>query len=179
VTRRRRNPNRDPFVHVGCLKHLPSAYRSLTGDGVDRRGVSARAKGTISMERKSRVRRGAALLCGVALCGMAVAGPVGAAPHKPTKPGAPTVTSVKVGIRSATVNFAKPASNGGSRILSYRVVCKSSNGGARRATSGLRSPIKVSGLSVKTYTCTVAARNKVGTGPASAPSKPFVPKAHK
>ena len=131
------------------------------------------------MEAKSRGRRGAALLCGVALCGMAFAGPVGAAPHKPTKPGAPTITSVKTGFRSATVSFDKPASNGGSRILNYRVVCKSSNGGARQANSGLRSPIKVAGLNLKTYTCTVAARNKVGLGPASAPSDPFVPKAHK
>ena len=131
------------------------------------------------MGRGIRGSRGAALLCGVVLCGTVLAAPAGAAAHKATKPGAPTITSVKVGVHSGTVSFTKPASNGGSRIVSYRVVCKSSNGGARRATSGLRSPIKVSGLNAKTYTCTVAARNKAGTGPASAPSDPFVPKAHK
>jgi|tagenome__1003787_1003787.scaffolds.fasta_scaffold20394657_1 hypothetical protein len=131
------------------------------------------------METKSRVRRGATLLCGVALLGMAFAGPAGATPKKPTKPDAPTITSVKVGIRSATVSFAKPASNGGSRILNYRVVCKSSDGGIKKANSGPRSPIKVQGLSLKTYTCTVAAKNKVGMGPASAPSDPFVPKPNK
>jgi Fibronectin type III domain len=131
------------------------------------------------MERKSRVRRGAAVLCGVALFGVGFAGPVGAAPHKSTKPGAPTVTSVKVGIRSATVSFTKPTDNGGSRILNYRVVCKSSDGGAKRANEGLKSPIKVSGMNLKTYTCTVAARNKIGLGPASAPSDPFTPKPNK
>jgi len=115
------------------------------------------------------------LLCGVALFGVAFAGPVGAAPHKPTKPGAPTVTSVKVGVRSATVSFKKPTDNGGSRVLNYRVVCTSSDGGAKRAHGGLKSPIKVTGLNLKTYTCTVAARNKVGLGPASAPSNPFTP----
>ena len=78
---------------------------------------------------------------------MAFAGPVGAAPHKPTKPGAPTITSVKTGFRSATVSFDRPASNGGSRIVTYRVVCKSSDGGVKRANNGPRSPIKVSGLS--------------------------------
>ncbi len=131
------------------------------------------------MGQRTRGRRGAALLCGVVLCSFAFAAPIGAAAKKATKPGAPAISSVKVGVHDATVSFTKPTSNGGSRIVSYRVVCKSSNGGARRATSGLKSPIKVSGLNVKTYTCTVAARNKVGTGPASAPSAPFVPKAHK
>ena len=42
-------------------------------------------------------------------------------------------------------------------------------------TSGTKSPIFVAGLTAaKTYTCTVRARNKVGLGPASAPSDAVV-----
>lgn len=93
------------------------------------------------------------------------------------KPSAPAITAIKVGVRNVTVSFDKPADNGGSRILSYRVVCKSSDGGRKAANEGRKSPIKVSGLNIKTYTCTVAARNKVGLGAASAPSDPFTPKA--
>jgi hypothetical protein len=37
------------------------------------------------------------------------------------------------------VSFAKPASNGGSRVLNHRVVCKSRNGGAKGANEGLKS----------------------------------------
>src|SRR4051812_12865175 len=103
------------------------------------------------MER-TRARRGAALICGVALFGMALAGPAGAAkPTKPTKPSAPTITAIKVGFRNVTVSFDKPADNGGTRILSYRVVCTSSDGGRKGANEGRRSPIKVSGLNLKTY----------------------------
>ena len=132
------------------------------------------------MEGTSRVRRVAAFFCGAALLGMALAGPAGAAPHKPTKPGAPTITSVKPGFHNVNVSFTKPAANGGSRVLNYHVVCTSSDHGAKGAHTGLRSPIKVSGLTTgKTYTCTVSARNKVGSGPASAPSASFKPTPHK
>jgi hypothetical protein len=127
------------------------------------------------MTGTSRVHRLAALACGIALFGAALTGPAGAA-RRPSKPDAPTITSVTAGIRSVKVTFDKPASNGGSRILTYHVVCTSSDGGAKRGHYGLRSPIKVTGLSGgKTYTCTVSARNKAGAGPASAPSASFVP----
>src|SRR3954462_12033823 len=167
VSARRRNLS-------GGSDDYPCSGRRTHESGAQKTGI----EGTLIMERK-RARRGATLICGVAIFGMALAGPVGAAPHKPAKPGAPTITSIKVGVRNVTVSFAKPADNGGSRILNYRVVCTSSNGGRRGANEGLRSPIKVSGLNLKTYTCTVAARNKAGLGPASAPSDPFTPKAHK
>jgi hypothetical protein len=128
---------------------------------------------------KRLTRCGAALVFGVALSSMALA-PAGATPHKPTKPGAPTITGVHAGFHNVTVRFNPPASNGGSQIVNYRVVCTSSNGGARGANEGPNSPIKVSGLTTgKTYTCTVAARNKVGLGPASAPSMSFMPTPHK
>jgi hypothetical protein len=99
--------------------------------------------------------------------------PAGAA--APTKPGAPTITSVTAGHRSVKIKFTKPADNGGAKITSYRAKCTSSNGGATRAHEGSKSPIYVAGLTAaKTYTCTVSARNKVGQGPASAPSDAFV-----
>jgi hypothetical protein len=127
---------------------------------------------------KRLARCGAALVFGVALSSMALAIPAGAAkPTKPTKPGAPTITAVAAGVRNVKVSFVKPADNGGAKIVNYRVVCTSSNGGRKGANSGFKSPIKVSGLTAgKTYTCTVAAVNKVGRGTPSAPSDPFTPK---
>ena len=122
------------------------------------------------METHSRFRRPRRLLvaCGVAAAGLALTSlPAGAA----SVPGSPTITGVKVGIRSARVSFAPPASNGGSKITNYRLRCKSSNGGAFRSLTGTKSPIQVTGLTAgKSYTCTVAARNTVGYGAASAPS---------
>ena len=105
--------------------------------------------------------------CGVAVVAAAstgaAAGAVGA-----TRPGAPHVTSVQAGIRMVTVAFAKPAHDGGSRILSYRASCVSTNHGHAGAHSGTRSPIVVSELTAaKTYRCTVTAANKIGSGPAS------------
>jgi hypothetical protein len=100
--------------------------------------------------------------------------PVGAAP--PTKPGAPTITSVTAGHRSVKIKFTPPADNGGAKITNYRAKCTSlSSGGVTRTHEGSKSPIYVAGLTAeKTYTCTVSARNRVGQGPASAPSDPFV-----
>jgi hypothetical protein len=51
----------------------------------------------------------------------------------------------------------------------------SSNGGKAQRKDGDKSPIKVGGLTAgKSYTCTVAAHNKVGFGPA-ATSNSFTP----
>ena len=93
----------------------------------------------------------------------------------PILPGAPTITSVTAGDRSIRVAFTKPVSNGGSPIFNYKATCASSNGGSTRSESQFRSSIRVDGLTAgKTYTCTVAARNRVGYGPASAPSAAVV-----
>jgi hypothetical protein len=134
------------------------------------------------METRSKRRRPRRfmIVCGAAVACLALAAPAGAVPHKPTKPGAPTITGVTPGFHSVTVKFNPPASNGGSPILNYRVVCTSTNGGAPGANEGPQSPIKVSGLTTgKTYHCTVSAKNKVGRGPASAPSGAFMPTKHK
>ena len=130
------------------------------------------------MINQSRIRRRAAIICGIAVFGLGLASaPADAAkPTKPTVPGAPTITSVTPGFHRVKVAFDAPASNGGAKIVNYRVVCTSSDGGRKAANSGPKSPIKVSGLTTgKTYTCTVAAKNKAGRGPASAPSESFVP----
>jgi hypothetical protein len=128
--------------------------------------------------KRARFRHARTLLvCGVAAAGLVLGSvPAGAA----TAPGQPTITSVVAGVRSVKVAFTKPASDGGSKITNYRVRCTSSDGGAYRALTGTKSPIYVAGLTAgKTYTCTVAARNNVGYGPASVASDPFVPKAAK
>jgi len=56
------------------------------------------------------------------------------------------------------------------------VKCTSSNGGTAGAQTAEKSPILVKGLNPgRKYTCTVAARNKLGLGPPSAPSAQFKP----
>jgi hypothetical protein len=99
--------------------------------------------------------------------------PAGAAP---TVPDAPTITSATTAVQGATITFRKPASDGGSRLFDYRVRCTSTDGGLTTLRSVRHSPITVHGMSVgKTYTCTVAARNAIGLGPASEPSDAVVP----
>ena len=94
---------------------------------------------------------------------------------KPTKPGAPTNVVATARKHGGKVTFTKPADNGGAKIDDYRVVCTSGNGGVTRHKDGKKSPITVGGLTVgKTYSCSVAAHNKVGFGPATS-SNDFVP----
>ena len=70
------------------------------------------------------------------------------------------------------VAFKVPANNG-APITQYTATCRSSNGGVANATSSKARPIVVTGLSSgKTYTCTVTATNRRGTGPTSHPSAP-------
>lgn len=83
-----------------------------------------------------------------------------------TVPGAPTSVTAVADIRSATVSWAAPASNG-SAITGYTVT--TSPGGVTKAASGTSTT--VSGLANgTTYTFTVTATNGVGTGSASLPS---------
>ena len=109
-----------------------------------------------------------------AVAGLALGSSVaGAAP--PTVPGAPTIKSVTALRQAIRVAFTRPASNGGAHITRYKATCVSSDGGVTRSNGDDRSPIRVVHLTAgKTYTCTVAARNKVGFGPASAPSAAVV-----
>ena len=62
------------------------------------------------------------------------------------------------------MRFAKPLSNGGGGILDYTATC-----GAGSAT-GAGSPLVVTGLTNGVLvSCTVTARNAIGTGPAASP----------
>jgi hypothetical protein len=98
---------------------------------------------------------------------------------KATVPGAPTINAVTARAGGIVIAFAKPADNGGAKITDYRAKCTSSDGGAKGARAGSKSPITVNGLSRgKTYTCTVAARNRIGLGTASAPSDPIATNSH-
>jgi hypothetical protein len=99
------------------------------------------------------------------------------APDTPsTVPGAPTGVSATPGNGQATVSFALPASDGGSPILQFTATASP---GGQSATTGVFSPIVVTGLTAGTsYTFTVTATNFVGTGPPSVPSNavtPFLP----
>jgi hypothetical protein len=122
------------------------------------------------MERRSGRRWGRWFgVAGAVVVTCAVAGQaVGA--ESPTVPGAPVITSVTAGDHSVRVAFTRPSS-GGSPIFSYKATCISSDGGATRSESNSSLNVVVDNLTAtKTYTCTVTARNHVGTGPASAPS---------
>ena len=127
---------------------------------------------------RARPRGWTAWLCGVVIVGAALAGVAGGASATNkglAVPGAPTVTAVSAGVRSVSIAFTKPASDGGARISNYRGVCQSSNGGITGTHQGFSSPLTVTGLTAgKTYTCTVYAINKVSIGPASKPSAPVV-----
>jgi hypothetical protein len=94
---------------------------------------------------------------------------------RPVPPGIPPAPKVNAGTRSATVTFTKPTHDGGAPVSTYRVVCTSKNGGSARTTQSTKSPVLVVGLAAAaTYRCTVAAGNRIGIGPASAPSAPVV-----
>jgi hypothetical protein len=101
------------------------------------------------------------------------------APPVVTVPGAPTITSAVAGKRNVTVAFSAPSSNGGAQIVEYKAKCTSSDGGTTRSHARRHSSIRVVALTAaKTYTCTVAARNRKGFGPPSAPSSAVVTLAH-
>jgi hypothetical protein len=84
-----------------------------------------------------------------------------------TVPAAPTAVSATATSGGVSVGFTAPASNGGAAITSYSVT---SNPSAVVAT-GAGSPIVVTGLSpAVSYTFTVTATNRIGTGLPSAAS---------
>ena len=89
-------------------------------------------------------------------------------------PSAPTISSVTRGNNSASIAITSNG-DGGTAITSYRVTCRSSNGGLTRSTTGASSPVTITSLSNgRAYTCTVVATNAIGDSPASAASSSFV-----
>jgi hypothetical protein len=89
-----------------------------------------------------------------------------------TLPGAPTEVAASADHGQAQVTFSAPANDGGSAIVGYTVT--STPGGI--SASGKGSPITIIGLSDGTsYTFTVSATSKAGTGSPSAPSNAVTP----
>lgn len=80
-------------------------------------------------------------------------------------PSAPTVTSSTVGA-SITLNFTPPTFNGGTALTGYLATCNP--GAVTGSASPTATSVLVSGLTAGTlYSCSVAARNALGSGPAS------------
>lgn len=79
-------------------------------------------------------------------------------------PGAPALVSMTPGNTFAIAAFTTPASNGGASVIDYTVSCTP---GPITATA-VGTPITVNSMSNGTpYSCTVKARNSVGSGAAS------------
>jgi titin len=93
-----------------------------------------------------------------------------------TVPDPLTITSVTVGANnSASVAVAENGSDGSDPIIYYSVSCTSTNGGTKRTTISLSSPITVGPLSNgKTYRCTAVGTNDAGSSTTSAASSSFV-----
>jgi titin len=88
-------------------------------------------------------------------------------------PGLPLSVAATKGNAAAEVSWAAPASDGGDPVLDYFVA--SSPAGASAVVSGALS-VRLFLLTNGTpYTFTVKARNRVGSGPASAPSAAVTP----
>ena len=99
----------------------------------------------------------------------------GASPStKSTLPGTPTQVKAVAGNAGATVSWVAPGSQGGSAITGYLIT--PSSGSDVRVTDV--SSAFVTGLrNGRSYTFTVAAINRTGTGPASASSNAVTPVA--
>jgi hypothetical protein len=90
---------------------------------------------------------------------------------QPSVPDAPSIVHVTPGVNQATIDLTAPQNDGGAPITNYTVTA--SPGGA--TATALSNTITITGLTAPTpYTFTVSATNAVGTGPASAPTNPFV-----
>lgn len=89
-------------------------------------------------------------------------------------PAAPTNVTAVAGDGQATVAFIASADDGGSPITGYKVTASPGS----RVVTGAASPITVTGLSNGTsYTFTVKAINRIGSGAASMASNAVVPHA--
>lgn len=83
-------------------------------------------------------------------------------------PFAPLITAADVRDGTVTLTFEPPVDDGGAKIVTHIATCKARNE-IRTAAAGEGFAVLRSMTSGKTYTCTVAAMNAVGVGPASNP----------
>jgi phosphate transport system substrate-binding protein len=91
--------------------------------------------------------------------------------------GAPTAVSATVGSGQSAVAFTAPSSTP-FPVISYTVTAADATtpGNGGQSATGASSPITVTGLTIgDSYTFTVVAVDKYGSGPVSAPSEPVVP----
>ncbi|HVN51317.1 MAG TPA: fibronectin type III domain-containing protein, partial [Acidimicrobiales bacterium] len=103
-------------------------------------------------------------------------------PTAPTAAPSGVSATAQTGAGKVTVTFTPitdaPPDNGGSSVTGYVATCSASGDPTRTKSSSVTpfGSIAINGLvSGVAYTCTVAAINAIGTGPASAPSGPVVP----
>ena len=101
------------------------------------------------------------------------------APPAVSVPSAPRIGSLRPGSASVTVSFTAPQSNGGAPVSGYTVRAYRAGALVKSVTTGPSTlTTVVSGLSNGTpYSFTVAAANRVGTGPASSASPAVVPRS--
>lgn len=91
----------------------------------------------------------------------------------PDVPGAPTNVQAEAGIESVRVRWSPPADDGGGDIQTYRVQLV---GGPEKSVSGSETEVSFSDLPAGVdVRFTVAAKNRAGTGPASAASNAVAP----
>jgi sugar lactone lactonase YvrE len=95
----------------------------------------------------------------------------------PTIPAAPIIGTAMAGNAEASVAFT-PASDGGSPILDFTATCTSAGPPGSFQATGTSSPIAVIGLTNGVaHTCTVVARNAIGSSAASITSNSVTPQA--
>jgi large repetitive protein len=108
--------------------------------------------------------------------GTSAESPSSAAVVPATVPSAPPAPSAVAHDTYINVTFVASANNGGNPITGYTVTCTSADFVVSASTTGTASPLTVAPVTDgKTYTCTAAATNGIGTGPASAGSPPVMP----
>jgi|GEM_PF-2129953 hypothetical protein len=91
-----------------------------------------------------------------------------------TTPGAPTAVTAAGGDRRAVVSWTPPGDDGNAPITGYTATAAPGGQGCVTAGTGCTITGLKNGV---TYTVTVTAGNRLGTGPASTPSNPVTPTA--